>query len=76
MGETDTVRETCACTTFWKNKKNLNCPFYPAQAKELGAQYADNVCTLIALGIYYIWRYGVADIQMPAPVGSKHNMDN
>ena len=24
----------------------------------------------------YIWRHGAADIQMPAPVGSKRMMDN
>ena len=53
-----------------------NFSFYHAQAKELDAQYAANVCTVIAPGMDYIWRHGAADIQMLAPVGRKHKMDN
>ena len=56
--------------------RNPNCSFYHAKAKELDAQYASNVCTVIAPGRDYIWRYGTADIQMPAPVGSKLKMEN
>ena len=47
-----------------------------AQAKELDAQHASNVCTVIVPGMDYIWRYGPANIQMPASVGIKHNIDN
>ena len=42
----------------------------------MDSQYAANVCTVIAPGMDYIWRHGAADIQMPAPVGSKHKIDN
>ena len=52
-----------------------NCSFYHVQAKELDEQYTANVCTVIAPGMDYIWRYGAADIQMPDPVGSKRKMD-
>ena len=56
--------------------RNPSFSFYHAQAKELDAQYAANVCTVIAPGMDYIWRHGAEDIQMPGPVGSKRNMDN
>ena len=56
--------------------RNPNCSLYHAQAKELDSLYAANVCTVIAPGMDYIWRHGAADIQMPATVGSKLNMDN
>ena len=56
--------------------RNLNCSFYHAHAKELDAQYAANVCTVIAPGMNYIWVHGAADIQMPDPVGSKRKMEN
>ena len=56
--------------------RNPNCSFYHAQAKELDAQYAANVCTLIAPGMDYIWRDGAADIQMLAPVVRNNKMDN
>ena len=56
--------------------RNQNLSFYHAQAKELDAKYAANVCKLIAPGVDYIWRHGAADIQMPAPLGSKHKMEN
>ena len=55
---------------------NPNFLFYHEQAKELDAQYAVNICTVIAPGMDYIWRHGAAGIQMPAPVGSKRKMDN
>ena len=32
--------------------RNPNCPFYHAQAKELDSQYAANVYTVIAPGMY------------------------
>ena len=56
--------------------RNPNCSLYHVKAKELDAQYAANACTVIALGMDYIWRHGEADIQTPDPVGSKRNMDN
>ena len=56
--------------------RNPNCLFYHEQAKELDSQYAANVCTVIAPGMDYIWRYGASDIQMSALVGSKRKMDN
>ena len=56
--------------------KNQNCSFYHAQAKKLDAQYAANLCSVIAPGMYYIWRHGAADIQMPSPVGIKLKMEN
>ena len=56
--------------------RNPNFSFYHAQEKELDAKYTVNVCTLIAPGMYYIWRNGAADIPIPDPVGSKQNMDN
>ena len=59
-----------------EKSRNPNCSFYHAQAKELDSQYAANVCTVIALGVEYIWRHGAEDIQIPAPVGSKRKMDN
>ena len=52
-----------------EKRRNPNCPFYHAQAKELDSQYAATVCTVIALGMDYIWRHGAAYIHMPAPVG-------
>ena len=42
----------------------------------MDSRYEVNVCTAIAPGMDYIWRHGVADIQMPAPVGSKRKMEN
>ena len=48
-----------------------NCYFYHAQAKEMNAQYAANVCTVLATGMDYIWRHGAEDIQVPSPIGSK-----
>ena len=56
--------------------RNPNFSFYHAQAKELDAKYAANVCKVIAPGVYYIWRHGAADIQIPAPLVSKHKMKN
>ena len=56
--------------------RNPNCSFYHAQAKELDSEYAANVCTVIAPGMDFIWSNGEADIQMPAPIGSKCNMHN
>ena len=55
---------------------NPNFSFYHAQAKELDAQYAANVCTLIAPGTDYIWRHVAAENHMLDPVGSKRKMDN
>ena len=59
-----------------EKRRNPHCLFYHAQAKELDSQYAANVFTVIAPGMDYIWRHGVADIQMPAPVGSKLKIHN
>ena len=56
--------------------RNPNFLFYHAQAKELDSQYIANECTVIAPGMEYILEHGAADIQIPAPVGSMHNMDN
>ena len=56
--------------------RNPNFSFHHAQAKELDAQYAANVCTFISPGMDYIWMHGAADIQIPDPVGSKRKMDN
>ena len=56
--------------------KNPNGSFYHKQAEELDAQYAANAWTVIVPGMYYIWRHGAADIQMPDPVVSKRNMYN
>ena len=56
--------------------RNPNCYLYHAQAKKLDAKYAANVCTVVAPGIDYIWRYGAADILIPYPLGSKRKMEN
>ena len=53
-----------------------NCSFYNAQAKEFDAQYAENICTVMAPGMDYIWRHGAADIHMSDPLGSKNKRDN
>ena len=58
------------------NFRNTNWSFYHVHPKELDAQYAANVCTLIAQGMYYIWRHGTEEIRMPDPVGSKLKMAN
>ena len=55
---------------------NPNCAFYHAQANELDAQYAENVCTVLAPDIYYIWKHGAADINMPSPVVIKLKREN
>ena len=55
---------------------NPNFLFYHAQAKELDSQYEANVCTVIALGMEYIWRHSAEDIQMTDPVGIKRKRDN
>ena len=57
-----------------EESRNPNCLFYYAQTKELDEKYASNVYTVIAPGLDYIWRHGVADIQITAPVGSKRKM--
>ena len=59
-----------------EKSRNPNFSFYHAQAKELDSKYTANVCTVVAPGVYYIWRNSAADIKMPAPVGSKLKMDN
>ena len=56
--------------------RNLNFLFYHAQAKELDSQYASNVCTVIAMGVEYIFRHGAADIHIPDPLESKRKMEN
>ena len=68
-------RDMCMYHILEKHR-NPNCSFYHVQAKELDSKYVANVCTVIAPGMDYIWRHGASDIQMPAPVGSKRNMDN
>ena len=55
---------------------NPNFAFYHAQPNELDAQYAENVCTVLAPDIYYIWRHGAADINMPSPVVIKLKREN
>ena len=55
---------------------NPNCNFYHAQSNELDAQYAANVCTVLALGMYYIWRHGSEEIQVPSTVGNKRKREN
>ena len=47
---------------------NPNCTFYHAQSKELDAQYADNICTVQAPVMDFIWRHGASYIQVPSPV--------
>ena len=42
----------------------------------MDSKYAANVCTVIALGMDYIWRHGTAEIKISAPVGSNLKMDN
>ena len=42
----------------------------------MDAQYAVNVCAVIAPGMEYIWRHGEVVIQMPVPVVSKRKMEN
>ena len=49
---------------------NPNFSFCHAQAKEMDTQYAENVCTVLTLGMDYIWRHGAANIQVPSPVES------
>ena len=61
---------------FGKKFRNPSCSFYHAQSKELDAQYAANVCTVIAPGMDYIWRHGAAEINIPDPVGSKRKINN
>ena len=39
----------------------------------MGSHYVENVCTVLAPGMEYIWRYGAADIQILSTVGSKIN---
>ena len=39
------------------------------------AQYDDNICTILAPGMYYIRRHWVSDIQVPSPVGSKRKRE-
>ena len=56
--------------------RNPNSPFYHAQAKELDAQYAANLCTVMAPDIYYIFRHRAADIKMPSQLGRKLKMEN
>ena len=53
-----------------------NCVFYHAQANELDAQYVENLCKVMALGMDYIWIHRAEDIQVLSPVGSKHKIDN
>ena len=36
----------------------------------------ENVCTVLAPGMDFIWRHKAEDIQVLSPVGSKHNIDN
>ena len=55
---------------------NPNFLFYHAQAKELDAQYAANICTVIAPGTDNIWRHVAAENHMLDPVGIKRKMDN
>ena len=55
---------------------NPNCAFCHAQANELDAQYVENVCTVLALGMYYIWRHREEDILVLYSVGSKRKIDN
>ena len=55
---------------------NPNCSFYHAQSKEMDSQYAENICTVKASGMDYIWMHGAAYIQMPDPVVSKRKMNN
>ena len=74
-GNLHSKRDMCMHHILAKSR-NTNCSLYHAQAKELDAQYAANVCTSIAPVIDYIWRHVAADIQMPAPVGSKDKIDN
>ena len=50
--------------------------FYHVQAKKMDAHYAENVCTVLAPGVDYIWRHGAADIQVPYPIGRKHTREN
>ena len=42
----------------------------------MDAQYASNVCTVLAPGMDYILRHGAADIQVPYPIGSKRKREN
>ena len=42
----------------------------------MDAQYAANVCTVLAPGMDYIFRHGAAYVQVPSPVGSKRNRDD
>ena len=55
---------------------NPNFLFCHAQAKELDSQYEANVCTVMSLGMEYIWRHSAEDIQMTDPVGIKRKRDN
>ena len=68
-------RDMCMHHILEKCRKP-NCSLYHAQAKKLDAKYAANLCTVIAPGMDYIWRHGAADIQMLAPVGRNHKMNN
>ena len=50
---------------------NPNCALYHEKETETDAQYATNIQTVIAPGMYYIWRHGASDIQVLSRVGSK-----
>ena len=58
-----------------ENCTNYNCDFYHAQAREIYAQYAENLCIVLATVMKYIWRHGEADIKVPSPVGSKRKRE-
>ena len=54
---------------------NSNCDIYHAQAKEIDAKYAANVCTVLASGMDYIWSHSASDILMLSPVGRKRKRE-
>ena len=67
-------REMCMYHTLAKCM-NPNCSLYHANAKEMYAQYAANICTVLAPGMDYIWRHGASKIQVLSSVGSKINRE-
>ena len=63
-------REMCMYHTLAKCM-NPNCSLYHAQAKEMYAKYAANICTVLAPEMNHIWRHGTTDIRVMYPVGIK-----
>ena len=62
------VGSKCKMDNLQQNSVDAKRPYGEARhlvgALQGGGVNAANVCTMIALGMYYIWRHGASDIQM------------